>query len=108
MQEGLMDDAIADQADDSVALSPPLPVTVGDIEYLYRRDPNYDRELDEIDWETLLFDEPDEFDPEQDAYDSRNYATEQEAQAALDKLFAECLEKACREASTARQDEGSR
>jgi hypothetical protein len=77
-------------------------VTVGDIEYLYRRDPNYDRELDEIDWENLLFDEPDEFDPELHAYDSGNYATDEEADKALENLFDECLQEALREAASAR------
>jgi hypothetical protein len=101
-----MDDALPFQADDdSEPLSPPKPVVVGDISYLYRRDPNYDRELDEIDWENLLYDEPDEFDPEQDAYDSRNYATEEEAKAALDQLCKECLEEARRNARAARKAE---
>jgi hypothetical protein len=79
---------------------------VGDITYLYRRDPNYDRELDEIDWENLLFDDSEGFDPERDAYDSRNYATEEEAQAALDKLFQECLEEALRDARAAAAKDG--
>jgi hypothetical protein len=100
-----MDDVTRFELDDSVPLSPPLPVKVGDIEYLYRKDPNYDRSLDEIDWENLLFDEPEEFDPEIHAYDSRNYATEEEAEAALDKLFDECLEEALREAAAARNDQ---
>ena len=91
-------------------LSPPLPVKVGDIEYLYRKDPNYDRSLDEIDWENLLFDEPDgfAFDPSIHAYDSRNYATEEEAEAAWNKLFEDCLEEACREADAARRADESR
>ena len=75
----------------------------GDIEYLYRKDPNYDRSLDDIDWAELLFDEPDEFDPQLHAYDSRNYATEEEASAALRKLFDDCLQEALRAAASARQ-----
>jgi hypothetical protein len=70
----------------------------------YRKDPNYDRELDEIDWENLLFDEPDEFDPTLHAYDSRNYASEEEAQEALRRLFSECLEEALRASARAKRD----
>ncbi len=103
-----MDSDTRFQLDDPAPLSPPLPVKVGDIEYLYRKDPNYERELDEIDWEELLFDEPDEFDPTIHAYDSSNYATEEEAEAALEKLFDECLEEALRAAAAARTHDGSR
>jgi len=104
-----MEDDADSQADDSVPLSPPLPVVVGDMTYLYRKDPNYDRWLDTIDWEELSYDEPYEFDPEQDAYDSDNYATDEEAEAALDKLCKEVLEEAIREARAAKaEDEDSR
>ncbi len=103
-----MDGAIQSQAEDSAALSPPRPVVVGDIEYLYRRDPNYDRELDEIDWENLLFDDSEDSDPDACAYDSRNYATEQEADAALDALFDRCLQEVLRERAATRQDDESR
>jgi hypothetical protein len=95
------DDTIDSQADDSAPLTPPLPVEVGDMIYHYRKNPNYDRWLDTIDWENLCDEEPLEFDPEQDAYDSRNYATEEEAEVALDQLFKECLEEAIRDARTA-------
>jgi hypothetical protein len=91
--------------DSPSALSPRLPVVVGDIHYIYREDPNYDRELDEIDWENLVFDEPEEFDPELIAYDSRQYATEEEAEAALDKLFDDCWEEACRAAAARKHDQ---
>lgn len=103
-----MDGSTALQADDSATVSPPLPVIVGDIVYVYRMDPNYDRELDEIDWENLLFDEPDEFDPELHAYDSRNYSTEEEADAALARLLSEWTEEACREAASACQPDEPR
>ncbi len=103
-----MDDAAAVDLEDAVTLSPPKPVVEGDITYLYRKDPDYDRSLDDIDWAELLFDEPDEFDPELHAYDSDNYATEEEAEAALKKLFQDCLEEACRAASSARQNDESR
>lgn len=99
------DDAVESQADDSVPLTPPLPVEVGDMVYLYRKDPNYDRWLDTIDWEELAFDEPDEFDPNIHAWDSRNYATEEEAWAALEKLCNDCLEEAMRDAPAGRNDE---
>jgi hypothetical protein len=88
--------------------SPPLPVVVGDIHYLYRKDPNYDRALDEIDWENLLFDEPDEFDPNLHAYRSDNYATEEEAEVAWNKLFDECLEEAIRNAAADRRNDQTR
>ena len=98
-----MNDAIPLRVDDdSEPLSPPKPVVVGDIVYLYRRDPNYDRELDEIDWENLAFDENDPSEPV--AYDSRDYATEEEADRALDKLFDDCLQEALREAAARRND----
>jgi hypothetical protein len=100
------DDDVDSQADDSVPLTPPLPVEVGDMIYHYRKDPNYDRWLDTIDWEELSYDEPDEFDPEIHAYDSSNYATEEEARAALEKLFDECLEEAIREAKAAKAANG--
>jgi hypothetical protein len=104
-----MEDDADSQADDSIPLSAPLPVEVGDMVYLYRKNPNYDRWLDTIDWEALSFDEPEEFDPEQDAYDSRNYATEEEADAALKRLFDDCLERALHAAKVAAgQNEGSR
>jgi hypothetical protein len=97
------DDTIDSQADDSVEapLTPPLPVEVGDMIYHYRKNPSYDRWLDTIDWENLSEDEPLEFDPEIHAYDSDNYATEEEAEAALDKLFQECLEEGIRDARAA-------
>ena len=95
------DDDFDSQADDSVPLTPPLPVEVGDMIYHYRKDPNYDRWLDTIDWEELSDDEPDEFDPEIHAYDSSNYATEEEAWAALEKLFDDVCEEAIREARAA-------
>ena len=99
-----MDDAIPFQADDdSEPLSPPKPVVVGDMVYLYRRDPNYDRDLDEIDWENLAFDEGDPSEPI--AYDSRDYATEEEAERALDKLFDDCLQEALRAVAARRNDE---
>jgi hypothetical protein len=105
-----MDDEIQDQADDSAPLSPPLPVVVGDIEYLYRKDPNYDRSLDDIDWENLAFEEPEEFDPKIHAYCSSNYATEEEASAALEKLFEYSLREALRaaRAKTAHPDDEPR
>jgi hypothetical protein len=103
-----MNSSVVCDVEDSEPLSPPKPVVVGDIAYLYRRDPNYDRELDEIDWENLLYDEPEGFDPEQDAYYSGNYATEEEAKAALDKLSQECLEEALRDARAAHKGEKPR
>ena len=103
-----MDDAAAAYDEDSLPLSPPKPVIEGDIEYLYRKDPNYDRSHDDIDWAELLFDEPDEFDPELHAYDSDNYATEEEAEAALRKLFDDCLQEALRAAASARQHDEPR
>jgi len=101
------EDTVDSQAEDSpgAPLTPPLPVEVGDMVYLYRKDPNYDRWLDTIDWEELAFDEPDHFDPNIHAYDSSNYATEEEAEAALDKLFDDCLQEALRDAPAADHDE---
>ena len=99
------DDAVDSQADDSVPLSPPLPVVVGDMVYLYRKDPNYDRWLDTIDWEELAFDEPEHFDPNIHAWASDNYATWEEAMVALEKLGQECLEEAMRDAPPPLDDE---
>jgi hypothetical protein len=94
-----MNNSVVCDVEDSEPLSPPKPVVVGDMIYLYRRDPNYDRELDEIDWENLAFDEDDPSEPV--AYDSGDYATEEEAKAALDKLCQEILEEALRDARAA-------
>jgi hypothetical protein len=101
-----MNSSVVCDVEDSEPLPPPKPVVVGDMVYLYRRDPNYDRELDEIDWENLAFDEDDPSEPV--AYDSRDYATEEEAKAALEKLGKECLEEARRNARAARKADESR
>jgi hypothetical protein len=99
---------VCDVEDSEEPLPPPKPVVVGDMFYLYRLDPNYDRELDEIDWENLAIDDSEGFDPERDAYDSDNYATEEEAEAALEKLFEDCLKEARHEARTAAKDAETR
>ena len=84
--------------------SPRLPVVVGDMVYLYRMDPNYDRSLDDIDWENLSFIE----DTEPPVWDTRNYATREEADAALDKLFDDALDEVMREPRPGENDSARR